>query len=174
MAISRRQFFRGLVRQGDDKQSESERRKVAVESYVRTNLLPYDFGLTAEQTAEVLGAAVAAADIAGDSELFNFEGRTRLRDIVEEKIQTWREEYQAAEIVRADAIAFVREFLVEATPEQVEALQTRFQLPYPADFNDTIERETRVWLCGLPNAMLAHCAPAELKELVFSQIRSWC
>ena len=61
MAISRRQFFRGLV--GPTPEQLRERRVHAVETYVRTNLLPYDFGLSAEQTSEALSAAIAEVDL---------------------------------------------------------------------------------------------------------------
>jgi hypothetical protein len=174
MSISRRQFFRGLVGQNDDRQREQEKRRLAVESYVRTNLLPYDFGLTGEQTAEVLAAAVAGVDITGDSDLFTYEGRMRLSEIVETKVHVWREEYLRAEEVRRDALPIVNEFLLEATPEEMDRIRSRFQMSYPADLNEEIEREARIWLSGLPNALLANCSRGELRELVFSQIRSWC
>jgi hypothetical protein len=61
MAISRRQFFRGFG--GPTPEQQRERRIRAVDTYIRTNLLPYDFGLTAEQTDEALSAALAGIDL---------------------------------------------------------------------------------------------------------------
>ena len=46
MEMSRRQFFRGLT--GKD-------RAAAIDAFVRTNLLPYDFSLTGEQIEQLLG-----------------------------------------------------------------------------------------------------------------------
>jgi hypothetical protein len=174
MPISRRKFFRGLIGQSDDRQRHQQKRTVEVDSYVRTNLLPYDFALTSEQTAEVLGAALSAVDIDGDSDLFTYENRMRLREIVDARVQVWREEYLQAEDVRRNATHFVQEFLIEATPDELERLGTHFQMPYSADLNQEIERQIRIWLSGVSNAFLAQRSGPELRELVFLQIRSWC
>ena len=173
MPISRRQFFRGLVGQSDDRQREQLKRTLEVESYVRTNLLPYDFALTGDQSAEVLAAAIGGVDIDGNGDLLTYENRMRLREIVDTKVQVWREEYLQAEDVRRDA-SFVEEFFHEATAEELERLGTFLQMPYPADLHQEVDRQIRVWLSGLPNAFLAKSTHEELRELVFSQIRSWC
>ena len=68
MSISRRRFFRGLVGKNEAR-TNFKRRVQAVEAYVRTNLLPYDFAVTGEQTAEALAAAVAAIEINADGEV---------------------------------------------------------------------------------------------------------
>src|SRR5262245_14617119 len=116
MSISRRRFFRGLITKNEE--NELPRRVQAVEAYVRTNLLPYDFALTMEQTAEALASAVAAIEINVDGEVPNYEHRCRIREVVEDKVQRWRDDYLRAEEVRRAAIPLVREFLsVEATPE---------------------------------------------------------
>src|SRR5262245_29614458 len=128
MSISRRQFFRGLVGQNEDRQREQQRRIAAVEAHVRTNLLPYDFALTADQTAEVLASVVARIEISGEDELFTYERCRLMREIAEERIEGWREEYLKAEQARRDAPGFVPEFLaIEATPENLQKLRERFQ-----------------------------------------------
>ena len=147
-----------------------------VKAYVRTNLLPYDFALTAEQTAEVLDAAVAGIDIdSNGAELFTHERRSRLREVVEARVQLYREEYLKAEDARREAILFVFEFLtLEATPEDLQKLRHRFDIPYPAELEGEIERQVRVWAGGLANSRLAGCGGEALRELVFSELRSWC
>lgn len=175
MSISRRQFFRGLAGQGEDRQRGRQARVVAVEAYVRTNLLPYDFALTGEQTDKVLRAALASVEIDAEDELLTYERRTRLREIVEEMVEQWREEYLRAEETRREAMSFVAEFLsVEATPEDLLKLRQRFYVPYPAVLEEEIERQVRAWLSGLSNARLAGCAGDALRDLVFSELRSWC
>ena len=84
MAISRRQFFRGMVGQGEGRQREQERKTSAIDTYVRTNLLPYDFALTGEQTEEVLGAVRAAIQVPDDEDPFSYERRQHMNQIVEE------------------------------------------------------------------------------------------
>jgi len=173
MSISRRQFFRGLTPHGKDRQQDYRRKVQSVESYVRTNLLPYDFALTAEQTADVLTAAVDAIDIPVDGELFDDNRLRQLREIVEEKVHRWREEYLKAEEARQLAIPFVHEFLTLAKPEDLDRFKQRFSSPN-SPVSTEIERQVRVWLSGLPNSRLAICDGPNLRELVFSELRSWC
>jgi hypothetical protein len=174
MAISRRQFFRGLV--GPTPEQLKERRLSAVETYVRTNLLPYDFGLSAEQTAEAMSAAIAEVDLDTiEDGMLTYQHCLRIRDTVEEKVQRWRDEYLKAEEVRREAIHFVREFLsIEAEPDDLEALRQRFHVPYPAALEGEIEHQVQNWLGGLSNARLAGCDPAAIRDLVLSELRSWC
>jgi hypothetical protein len=175
MPISRRQFFRGLVGQNEDRQREQQRRIEAVEAYVRTNLLPYDFALTPEQTAEVLAAVVGGTDTDGDHNLFTGETCLRMSEIAEGRIDVWRKEYLAAEEVRRNALVFVSEFLViDATTEDLRSLHSRFQTSHLSALENEIERQVRIWLSGLPNAQLAACENPALRDMVFSEIRSWC
>lgn len=174
MSISRRHFFRGLVGQNADQRTR-QRRVAAVEAYVRTNLLPYDFALTGEQSAEALDAARKAVDLDSGEEALTWESRIRIREIVEEMVQRWRDEYLKAEDRRREAGPLVAEFLAsEATPQDLENLRLRFHIPYPAVLEEEIERQVRAWLGGLSNARLADCDNGVLRELVFSELRSWC
>ena len=174
MPISRRNFFRGLVGQGDNRQREQEKRVRAVESWVRTNLLPYDFALSGEQTAEILAAAVAAAPIDGEDELLTHKLRLRLREIVEQRVEQFREEFLNAEHARSEAIAYVKGYLSEVTPEDIQRLCAHFQIPDSHPFEEEIVLQTRYWLGGLPNSSLAALDHDALRELVLSELRSWC
>jgi hypothetical protein len=146
MEMSRRQFFRGLT--GKD-------RAAALDSYVRTNLLPYDFSLTDEQIEHLLGA-VRSKLASGKGTDFSSEERQRMAEIAQEMIRAWREDYWNAEDKRREGIELIREFIrANAAPE-------------------ALERRAVSWLYNLPNARLALLNPAELKELVFSQMTAWC
>lgn len=173
MSISRRQFFRGFA--GPTPEQLRERRTRLVENFVRTNLLPYDFALTAEQTDEALAAAVAGVDLAGIDDVIPAPLRMQIRDIVDEKIERWRSEYIRAEEVRREALPLVAEFLsMEASPDDRERLRQRFHIPYHAVLEDELERQVHAWLGGLSNVFLANSDPASIRELVFSELRSWC
>jgi hypothetical protein len=178
MSISRRQFFRGMAGQGEGRQREHERRISELDAYVRTNLLPYDFGLTGEQTAAVLAAVRAGIPLDGvesTEDLLTYERRRRMNDIVDETVRPWREEYWKAEEVRRSASVLVQEFFaIETTPEDRIKLTQRFHVPHPTDLEGEIDRQVQSWLAGLSNSRLAACDGEALRELVFAELRSWC
>lgn len=170
--MSRRQFFRGFT--GKEGPRRQLNRAAAVDAYVRTNLLPYDFCLTDEQVEHLL-EAVRCELITGKGSEFSTEERQRMAAIAQEKIQIWRGDYGRAEEKRRDAIILVREFLrTEAAPEAIERMRNRFQIPSFRTPEDEIEGRARSWLYGLPDARLAPLNAAELKDLVFSQMSIWC
>lgn len=175
MSISRRGFFRGLTGKPAEPERELQKRQLEIEAYVRTNLLPYDFALTQEQTTEALSAAVAGVEIDLEGELLSWERRNRIRTIVDEKVERWRDDHLKAEGVRRDALLFVREFLsFEAAPDDLEQLRQRFQVSDSVVLEEEIERQIRVWLADFPNQRLADLDAGATRELVFSEIRSWC
>ena len=152
MPMSRRQFFRGFT--GKEEPRHPLDRATAVDAYVRTHLLPYDFSLTDEQVEHLLG--VVRGDLAGgEGTDFSSEERQRIAAIAQEMIRGWREEYWNAEQKRRDAIILVREFIhTKAAP-------------------DALEHRAVSWLYKLPDARLAPLNPEELKELVLSQMNAW-
>ena len=68
-----------------------------MDAYVRTNLLPYDFSLTAEQESELFAAVRAGLEESGDEELFSAIVRFRVDEIVDSKVRPWRETNQLNE-----------------------------------------------------------------------------
>jgi hypothetical protein len=184
MSISRRQFFRGMAGHGEGRQREHDRRIRELNTYVRTNLLPYDFALTAEQTESVLAAVRARINLDGPDgvvsteDLLSYERRRQMNEIVEDTVRPWREEYWKAEEVRRSASVLVQEFFaIEATPEDRLKLSQRFHVPSPAgpaDLEGEIDRQVQSWLAGLSNAHMAACDGDALRELVFAELRSWC
>jgi hypothetical protein len=174
MSISRRQFFRGVVGQGERRQRDHSQNVETLDTYVRTNLLPYDFGLTADQTEEVLAAVRTAIDPDSD-DVYTYDRQQQMNQIVEETVRPWREEFWKAEDVRRGADDLVQEFLtIEATPQDREQLCRRFHVPDPAVLPDEVRRQIRSWLAEISNSRIASCNTEALRELVFSEIRSWC
>ena len=164
-----------MVGQGEGRQRSQEEKTSVLDTYVRTNLLPYDFGLTAEQTDQVLDAVRTGMQAAGDEDPFTYERRLQMNQIVEETVRPWREEYWRAEEVRREAGVLVRDFLtVETTPDERAKLSQRFQVPSPNMLEEEVARHVEVWLAGLPNAQVAAWDNSELRDVVFSEIKSWC
>ncbi len=163
-----------MVGQGEARQRDEDRRVSELDAYVRTNLLPYDFALTADQTGEVLAAVRAVIDPDAE-DLFTYDRRQQMNQIVEETVRPWREEHWKAEEMRRDAAIMVQNFLsVETTPEERSKLCLRFEIPYPTALEEEIARQIQSWLAGLPNARVAACDSSALRDLVFSEIKSWC
>ena len=97
VSLSRRQFFRRLVRPGEKTREERQSRYEVMDAYVRTNLLPYDFSLTAEQEAELLAAVRSGLEESNDEELFSAIVRFRVDEIVDSKVRPWRDAGQLNE-----------------------------------------------------------------------------
>jgi hypothetical protein len=171
MEMSRRQFFKGIT--GKEGPRREVNRAAAIDAFVRTNLLPYDFCLTDSQVEHLL--RVVRSQLAeGQGSEFSGEERQRMAAIAHETIEEWREEYLNAEEKRREATMLVREFLqTEGAPEMLEHIRKRLQIPSFKNLEDEIERFALSWLYGLPNERLAPLNAAELKDLVFSEIRIW-
>ena len=66
-------------------------RYAILDSYLRTNLLPYDFAVTDHQCAELAGDVRRSLELMGDEELFSSQAYRIVDSIAESKIQPWRE-----------------------------------------------------------------------------------
>ncbi len=101
--------------------------------YVRTELLPYDFALTAVQEAALFAAVRSALEATSDEELFSSILHFKVEEVVDRKIRRWREESQLNEQsdrlaeLRRSAAGYVSIFLNgQATPAAVDQLKIRF------------------------------------------------
>ena len=91
MEFSRRDFFRKIVKPGEKSREERIARYEMMDLYVRTELLPYDFALTAEQQDELFATVRKALEETRDEELFSAIIRFKVDEIVDLKIRPWRE-----------------------------------------------------------------------------------
>ena len=91
MEFSRRDFFRKIVKPGEKSREERIVRYEMMDLYVRTELLPYDFALTAEQQDELLATVRKTLEETGDEELFSAIIRFKVDEVVDRKIRPWRE-----------------------------------------------------------------------------------
>ncbi len=181
MALSRRQFFSRFLNPIDKSNPDRVARYAVIENHVRTNLLPYDFAITAEQEKELLAAVRTALESAPNDELFSPYIRGRLEEVVESKIQPWREEshlqYQAERIkeVRLSAPDYVSTFLsFQATPATVDLLKQRFAMDDVKLLETTLKDKVRAWIVEMPDEELLQYDVVSVKDLVFAQLRSWC
>ena len=98
-------------------------------------------------------------------------------------IEPWRQEHflkleaesSRAEQNRTSALGHVAAFLNErATPDQIDALRTRFGLQDLKSLEARLETEIHSWMNGQTNEELLQYDPESIRELVFAQLLSWC
>jgi hypothetical protein len=183
MDLSRRHFFRRLWSAGDKTQEERLARYTVLESFARTQLLPYDFSLTDEQLSAMQEGVRFHLKATRDKELFAPEICVKLQKIVDAMMEPWRQEHflkleaeaRRAEQNREAALGHVSSFLSEkATPAQIDALRARFGVQDLKAVEARLETELRSWVNGQTNEELLQCDSESIKNLVFAQILSWC
>ena len=181
VSLSRRQFFRRLVRPGEKTREEREARYEVMGAYVRTNLLPYDFSLTAEQESELFAAVRAGLEETGDEELFSAIVRFRVDEIVDSKVRPWRETNQLNELanrlkeLRDSAADYVSTFLnAQATPAAVEQLKEQLGIQDSKTLEAELRQRIKDWIATVDDSDLLQYDVVSVKDLIFSQLRSWC
>ena len=83
MELSRRHFFRRLWSTGERTPEERQARYAVLESFARTQLLPYDFTLTDEQLAVMMAGVRFQLKATRDDELFAPKICVKLQRIVD-------------------------------------------------------------------------------------------
>ena len=152
-----------------------------MDAYVRTNLLPYDFPLTAEQEAQLFGAVRAALETTGDEELFSAIIRFKVDEVVDAKIRPWRDASQLNEQLnrvkelRDAAAGYVSAFLNgQATPAAVEQLKQHFAIQDSKGLEAELKKQIQEWITTVQDSELLQYDVVTVKDLVFAQLRSWC
>ena len=152
-----------------------------MDAYVRTNLLPYDFSLTAEQEAQLFAAVRAALEDTGDEELFSAIIRFKVDEVVDAKIRPWRDASQLNEQLnrvkelRDSAAGYVSTFLNgQATPAAIEQLKQRFAIQDARALDTELRKQIQEWVATVEDSDLLQYDVVTVKDLVFAQLRSWC
>jgi len=183
MELSRRHFFRRLWGTGERTPEERLARCAAMESFARTQLLPYDFTLTEEQLSAMTAGVRFHLKATRDNELFAPEICVKLQKIVDAMVDPWRQEHflklesesSRAEQNRTSAQGHVAIFLSDrATPAQIAALQTRFGVQDLRTLETRLEAEIHSWINGQTNEELLQYDLNSIQEHVFAQLLSWC
>jgi len=183
MELSRRHFFRRLWSTGDRTPEERLARYGVLESFARTQLLPYDFSLTDEQLSAMSAGVRFHLKATRDNELFAPEICVKLQKIVDAMIEPWRQEHflrleaesNRAEQNRTSAQGHVAAFLNEkATPGQIDSLRTRFGIQDLKNLETRLEAEIHSWINGQTNEELLQYDLNSIREHVFAQLLSWC
>jgi len=183
MELSRRHFFRRLWSTGDRTPEERLARYTAMESWARTQLLPYDFTLSEEQLSAMTAGVRFHLRATRDTELFAPTVCIKLQKICDGMIENWRrehyqkldEEAARAEQNRTSAQGQVRAFLNErASPDQINALRARFGVQDLTALEARLESEIQSWINGQTHEELLRYDVNSLQEHVFAQLLSWC
>jgi hypothetical protein len=181
MSLSRRQFFRRFWSPTEKSNEQRQARYEIMETYVRTHLLPYDFSLTAEQEAELFADVRTTLHGATDDELFSVVARHMMEELVDVKVQPWREENrlkdqsERVKEIRGAAVDYVGTFLsVQASPSTVEQLKQRVEISDPQALEAELRRRIGDWIAGVDDEQLLQYDVFTVKDLVFAQLRSWC
>ena len=152
-----------------------------MDTYVRTHLLPYDFGLTADQETELLSAVRSALEETSDEELFSAILRFKVEEVADRKIRRWRDENQLKEQVtrlrevRDSAADYVSAFLNgQATPAAIEQLKVRLEIEDSRILEAELTKRIREWIATVDDSELLQYDVVTVKDLVFAQLRSWC
>src|SRR5262245_34412265 len=181
MSLSRRQFFRRLVRPGQKAPEERLERYELMDGYVRTHLPPYDFSLTRDQEGELFASVRSALEQTGDDELFSAILRFKVEEVVDAKIRPWREQSELNEQltrlkeIRQAATGYVSTFLNgQATPATVEQLKMHFGMNDLIALDVELRSRIEAWIANLDESELMHHDVVSVKDLVFAQLRAWC
>ncbi len=181
MALSRRGFFRKLVKPNERSREERLVRYELMHQYVRTELLPYDFSLTAAQEAELFAAVRTELEATSDEELFSSILRFKVDEMVDRQVRPWREASHLKEQshrlteLRSSASDYVSIFLNgQATPSAVDQLKERFGISDLIRLETELRRRVNDWILTVEDHELLQYDVVTVKDLVFTQLRSWC
>jgi hypothetical protein len=146
-----------------------------MKSYVGAILIPFDFSLTPEQTSQVFAIAEETLQSASDEDLFSDNVRIRLDQLIEPYIKKWHNELlDHVQEVRQSAPDYVTEFLREAPNEQVDQMMKRFNTQDWDVLDTELRKQIRTWITGLDNEKVRQYDVVTVKDLVFSELGSWC
>jgi len=181
MSLSRRQFFRRLVKPAERTREEREGRYELMDHYVRTNLLPYDFALTAVQEAELFATVRSALEETNDEELFSSILRFKVEEFADRKIRRWRDENQLNEQLnrlkelRSSAADYVSVFLNgQATPAAIEQLKMACSIEDSGALETELRTRIQAWIATVDDGELLEYDVVTVRDRVFTQLRSWC
>jgi hypothetical protein len=169
------------VKPGQKTREEREERYELMHNYVRTSLFPYDFSLTAVQEAELFAAVRSALEETNDEELFSSILRFKVEEVADRKIRFWRDENQLNEQlnrlkeVRNSASDYVGAFLNGlATPSAIEQLKLTCGIQDATALEAELKARVQNWISTVDDGELIRYDVVTVKDLVFSQLRSWC
>ena len=152
-----------------------------MDAYVRTNLLPYDFSLTAQQESELFATVRKALEETGDEELFSAIIRFKVDEVVDSKIRPWREASELDEEgsrlreLRRVAVDYVHLFLNgQGTPAAVEQLKQELAIHDVTALEVELRKRIQEWILTVQDSELLQYDVVTVKDLVFAELRSWC
>lgn len=180
MSLSRRHFFRSLL-PGDPNSPKRLERYAALETYVRTQLLPYDFELSEAQERQLMADVRSTLEKTTNDELFGYGIRNQLERLVEGKVNPWRSESDREALaerlkeIRLAAPDYVTTFLqVHAGEPVIEQLMQMYGIYDIQELEDSLKRQVEIWIAETNDRLLVQYNVVSVQDLVFAQLRSWC
>jgi hypothetical protein len=181
MPLNRRDFFRKLVKPNERSREERVARYELMDQYVRNELLPYDFSLSAEQEVELFAVVRKELEETNDEELFSSILRFKVDEVVDRKVRPWREashlneEFQRLKELRGSAAGYVSTFLNgQATPAAVDQLKERLGISDLGLLDVELRRRIDQWIVTVEDHELLQYDVVTVRDLVFTKLRSWC
>ena len=166
---------------GDPNSPQRLARYQVLETYVRTQLLPYDFELTESQERELMTEIRLVLEKASNDDLFAHHIRGRLEQVVETKIQPWRNQSDVDALaerireIRQVAPDYVTTFLeVHAGTPIIEQLKQMYGIYDLPELEQSLKRQVEIWISETNDRLLAQYNVVSVQDLVFAQLRSWC
>jgi hypothetical protein len=127
------------------------------------------------KASEVFAIADAALQSASDEDLFSDAIRIRLDQLIEPRIKTWYTELlDHVEEIRQIAPDYVTSFLREASTEEVDQLMKRFGITDWDALDTELRKQIQSWINGFDNENVRKYDVLSAKDLVFTELRSWC
>jgi hypothetical protein len=181
MSLDRRQFFRRIWSPAEKRLARRAERYEALETYVRTRLLPYDFTLDEEQERSLLAAVRGELESLPDDELFSYTAHTRVEAVVDRTLQPWRHQSHLSgreerlREVRAAAPDYVTAFLNTDTESPViEQMKQNYGIDDIDELGRLLRSQIETWINDVDDRLVLQYDVVSVQELVFAQLRSWC
>jgi uncharacterized damage-inducible protein DinB len=128
-----------------------------------------------------LAAVRADLEATSDEELFSAILRFKVEEVVDRKVRLWRDQYYVKDQlnrineIRQVAPDYVNVFLNgQGTPAAVDQLKNRLGIDDLKELESALKARIQDWIATLDDSALQQYDVVSVKELVFSQLRSWC
>ena len=182
MSLSRRQFFRRFLGStGEDPSPGRIARYQDLETYVRTQLFPYDFALTPEQESELMTEVRRIFERAPNDALHSPSITAEIQENVDMMIRQWREQStgqlqpeRATEVRHAAPDYVATFFTLHEGSEYIRQLQTNYGTDDLEELQTLLRNQIQQSVDELSDRLILQYDVVSVQDLVFAQLRSWC
>ena len=175
MPLNRRQFFRSFWSPQKTLAQRQEQYRI-MKSYVGAILIPFDFSLTPEQTSEVFDIADSALQACHPTKIssptpFAF-GWTSLSNLVS-RLGIWNCLIMWSKFGKLRRTTS-QHSSARHQPRKFEQLMKRFGITDWDALDTELRKQIQSWINGFDNENVRKYDTSSVKDLVFTELRSWC